>query len=384
MNQNKSIFTKEEFIDRIFKGDEETRLLAKNSSVEILKQTIPEGRDFCFYSSEDQEGFEFLYITEGKILYTQPGPERTLGPGDFISRNGQTPEQWFETQERSSLLLFSSEPIFHLMQEEIKDFKEKALKIEELEGMEDHSRNLETLSIEVGRRLGLSSRQLYNLSYAAYFHDIGKVKVPDEILQKEGPLTDEEWEIMKKHTTWGREIIEEKDFLQDAAEIVEQTHEWVDGTGYPRGLEGNETSIEARIISVADAYDAMITDRVYRDALTREEAITELRENSGTQFDEEVVDVFLDILLGKNEGENSREEVDFDMDRAHLQQRKYFLNLGEKVLSKVDVDEILTDLAKAVIETSPFQRALISLYGHSVDLENPRGTNVVHFSSAGL
>ncbi|MCF7891177.1 diguanylate cyclase [Candidatus Bipolaricaulota bacterium] len=384
MNNRKSIFSKEEFIDRIFKGAEETRLLAKEGSIEILQQTIPEGKDFCFYSTEHQEGFEFLFLIDGKIRYTDPGPERLLVPGAFISRNDRTPEQWFRTESESTLLLFSTEPVFHLMQDEIEDFKEEAIKIENLEGMENHSHNLETLSVQVGRRFGLSSRQLYNLSYAAYFHDIGKARVPDGILQKEGELTDDEWEIMKKHTTWGREIIEEKDFLQDAAEIVEQTHEWVDGTGYPRGLEGNEISIEARIISVVDAYDAMITDRVYRDALTEEEAITELRENSGTQFDEEVVDVFLDLLLGKGEEEKSGEEVDFDMDRAHLQQRKYFLNLGEKVLSKANVDEILSDLAKAVIETSPFQRALISLYSHPVNPEDPRETNVIHFSSAGL
>ena len=384
-NNDRSIYGKEHYRDRIFKGGTETKLLATNGQVEVLKQTISKDREFYVDSSEDWEEFEFLYLLEGKILHTKPGPERVLEPGAYISRNKSTEELWFRTKTDCTILWFSSEPVFHLRQKEVESFREEAEEIEDIEGMDNHSRNLERLSVQLGRRMGLSSQQLYNLHYAAFFHDIGKAKVPDEILEKQGKLTDEEWKIMKKHTLWGREMIEAKDFLAGAAEIVEQTHERVDGNGYPKGLEGNEISIESKIISVVDAYDAMRTDRVYRDALSEEEAIKELKENAGSQFDEEVVNTFLE-LIRENEPEDSSGEggMVFDLERAHLQQRKYFLNLGEKVLSKADVDQILSDLARAVVDTSPFQRAIISLYTRPVDLNNLRKTKVEKFSYAGL
>lgn len=378
--EKKPIHDKEEYIDRVFKGETETKLLASNGPLEVLKQTIPRGKEWKLYPFSDEGGFEFFYILEGQIIFTEPGPKKTLNPGDYITQDKISEELWFRTKTDSTLLWFSSKPAFKSTQEQIKSFREVAREVEEMEGMKNHSVNLERISVQIGRKIGLSSEQLYNLHYAAYFHDIGKAKVPKKVLRKEGELSEEEWEKMKNHSTWGREMLEKKDFLRKAAKIVEQHHERVDGTGYPKGLKGEEIPIEAKIISVVDAFDAMRTDRVYRDAISEEEAIKELKNNSGTQFDKEVVSAFLELL----KGEEAEQPEEFDTDRAYTQQRKFFLDLGEKVLSTTNIDDILSDLAQAVINTSPFQRSIISLYNRSIDLDNPKKARVIHFSFAGL
>ena len=377
----KLIYHRGDFIDRVFKGGSETRLLSTNGPTEVLKQTIPEGKEWKLTPFSSGEGFEFLYILKGKTLFIDPGPKRVLGPGDFISRSGHTREYWFRTKTDSTILWFSSKPSFHSIKEEIEGFRDKARRVEELEGMEHHSKNLEKYAVQLARRMDLTSKQIFNLHYAAYFHDIGKAKVPEGILKKNDRLTDEEWEIMKKHTVWGKEMLEEKDFLSDAAKIVKQSHERVDGNGYPMGLESKDISIEAKIIFVVDAYDAMVTDRAYRNAMTKSEAIAELRDNAGTQFDSDVVEAFTNLIT---ENERAKEAVPFDLSRAYLQQRKYFLDLGKKVLSEADIDEILSNLAHAVTDTSPFQRAIISLYSDRIDPDEPKKVHVRHFSFSGL
>jgi HD-GYP domain-containing protein (c-di-GMP phosphodiesterase class II) len=141
----------------------------------------------------------------------------------------------------------------------------------------------------------LSPDRLELLIYAALLHDIGKMGIPSQILKKTGPLTPEEWEEIRKHPSAGRAIIE-KTFLKNAGPIIEQHHERYDGTGYPLGLKGDEILIEARIISVVDAFDAMSSERPYRKAMTNDEIIAELRRCSGTQFDPKVVEALIDVI----------------------------------------------------------------------------------------
>ena len=139
------------------------------------------------------------------------------------------------------------------------------------------------------RMLGLRPQELQVLEYGALLHDIGKIAVPDAILRKAGPLTDEEWAIMRQHPRLGHEILFGIGFLADALPIVLHHHERFDGEGYPDGLAGEAIPIGARIFSAVDAFDAMTADRHYRRALSLDEAMGELRRNSGTQFDPEVI-----------------------------------------------------------------------------------------------
>lgn len=160
----------------------------------------------------------------------------------------------------------------------------------------EHIDRVQKLSVEIGKKVNLSEDRLEQLRYASILHDIGKIGVTDSILGKPDRLTDEEWKEMKTHPEIGEKIVSQVDQLTRAAKIIGQHQEQYDGSGYPKGLKGEEITLEARIVSVADAWDAMRTDRPYREALPKEEAVKELKENAGTQFDPEIVNVLLEII----------------------------------------------------------------------------------------
>lgn len=158
-----------------------------------------------------------------------------------------------------------------------------------------HSERVVTFSLRLGYELGLDKEALRDLELGALMHDIGKIGVPDAVLRKPAKLNDEEWEKMKLHPMHGQKILRNIAFLEGATRIVAQHHEKWDGTGYPFGLRGEDIDLGARIFSVVDAYDAMISDRVYRKGRPYEEALEELEKFAGTQFDPLVVEAFKKI-----------------------------------------------------------------------------------------
>src|SRR3954469_6945602 len=147
-----------------------------------------------------------------------------------------------------------------------------------------HSRRVQQLALAIGRELALSQAELELLGHAALFHDIGKLGIPDSILLKPSSLTDEEWEVMASHAAEGASIINRLGFLSDAVPAIRHHHERWDGGGYPDGIGGEDIPLGARIIHVADAFDSMLTTRVYRPARPAHEALDELRRMTGTQF----------------------------------------------------------------------------------------------------
>ena len=145
----------------------------------------------------------------------------------------------------------------------------------------------------MGKNLRLERESLKRLELGALFHDIGKIGIPSEILQKPGPLTDEEFKVVKAHPELGERILAPIERLADVRPIVRSCHERWDGLGYPDGRAREQIPIESRIVLVCDAFHAMVTDRPYRSALTQAEAVRRLREAAGTQFDPGVVEVFV-------------------------------------------------------------------------------------------
>jgi HD-GYP domain-containing protein (c-di-GMP phosphodiesterase class II) len=154
-----------------------------------------------------------------------------------------------------------------------------------------HTQGVLSLSLAVAEQLGLEESRIVTIESAALLHDVGKIAVPKEIINKPGPLDEEEWEIIKTHTVKGQEMLDRiGGLMRSIGSVVRSCHERYDGAGYPDGLAGEEIPIEARVIFVCDAYNAMTTDRSYRKAMSTGEAIAEVRRNAGSQFDPRVAE----------------------------------------------------------------------------------------------
>lgn len=165
------------------------------------------------------------------------------------------------------------------------------LRVRDRETLE-HSQRVVKLGLILGRTLGLGAAEIRSLKYGSLLHDIGKIGIPDSVLRKPGSLTPAEWNKMRQHPLLGVQMLRDIDFLKGASLIVGQHHERWDGQGYPFGLVGTEIDRNARIFAVADAFDAMTSDRVYHEGRSFEAAAAELNRCAGQQFDPEVVEAF--------------------------------------------------------------------------------------------
>jgi len=170
----------------------------------------------------------------------------------------------------------------------------KSLEKRELE-TEGHGERMITFSLRLAYELGLERAALRDLELGTLLHDVGKINIPDDILRKPVRLSMTEWNMMKQHPVFGHDILAGIPFLEGAARIVAEHHESWDGSGYPHGLRGEEIAIGARILAVIDAFDAMISDRVYRRARSYQAALTEIERFAGSQFDPMVVEAFRNI-----------------------------------------------------------------------------------------
>jgi hypothetical protein len=164
---------------------------------------------------------------------------------------------------------------------------------------EEHTRRVALRAVQVGEVLGLTGGRLRALATGALVHDIGKLSVPDAVLQKPGPLTDDEFELIKRHPEWGDRMLIDLGFGEDVRHLVRSHHERLDGSGYPHGMGGSLLSLDTRILAVCDVYDALISTRVYRDAWTHERAVRLLRDESGTSFDAKCVTALERVLASE-------------------------------------------------------------------------------------
>ena len=161
-----------------------------------------------------------------------------------------------------------------------------------------HADRVERLTMRLVAELGVPQDQWEHVRRGTLLHDIGKMVVPDAILQKPGPLTDDEWEVMRMHPQKARDMLGTIEFLVPALDIPYCHHERWDGTGYPQGLAGEQIPLVARIFAVVDVYDALTSNRPYRPGWTHEKAVAHIREQAGQHFDPRVAEVFLEIIDG--------------------------------------------------------------------------------------
>ncbi|QCJ44247.1 HD-GYP domain-containing protein [Bacillus sp. S3] len=167
----------------------------------------------------------------------------------------------------------------------------------------DHSQNAAWYAVEIAKKMNLPNHVIVAVHQGGLLHDIGKIGIPEHILVKPDKLTAKEYSIIKQHPVIGHEIIKHVTCFNEngVLDLVLYHHERYDGTGYPKGLMGNEIPLAARIMAIADTFDAMTSNRVYRNALSLEQALQEIKKNSGTQFDPFITDVFLSLFDNKQE-----------------------------------------------------------------------------------
>lgn len=170
----------------------------------------------------------------------------------------------------------------------------RALEIRDDE-TQGHTERVTLLAVRLGRELGMSDQDIMHLRRGSLLHDIGKMGIPDSILRKPGPLDDREWKIMKKHPEYAYELLSRIAFLRPAVDVPHSHHEWWDGSGYPQGLSGTEIPTAARIFAVADVWDALTSDRPYREAWSNEDALGQIEVEAGTHFEPKVAEVFLSL-----------------------------------------------------------------------------------------
>ncbi|MFJ7972217.1 HD domain-containing phosphohydrolase [Psychrobacillus sp. NPDC096389] len=269
-----------------------------------LYTLIPGSASWIHYTANDDDNSftERYTILSGELEVEREGEKIFLYQGDVIDTKMNPAVHTCYAKETVEMLFEMTSSFFERNFTERFIIHRDARKIQEVDGYTyHHCSRIRDYSIELWKRME-PTRNVSIVSVGSYFHDIGKLAIPLEILNKPGKLTKEEWNIIKMHTTLGAEMMKnhEVERLREAAFIVEEHHERYDGKGYPYGLAGNEISLEASIVSVVDAFDAMTTDRVYRGAMTIEEAIEEMKDGKGTQFNPRVVDEFLKMLEEKN------------------------------------------------------------------------------------
>ncbi|MCP4140633.1 MAG: HD-GYP domain-containing protein [Chloroflexi bacterium] len=159
-----------------------------------------------------------------------------------------------------------------------------------------HSQRVIEMTLYLTEKIGIPKDQMNYVRWGAILHDIGKMGIPDKILLKPAPLTDEEWKIMELHPGFAYDMLSGIPFLKPAVDIPYNHHENWDGSGYPRGLKGEEIPLTARAFSIIDTFDALTSDRVYRSAWSKEDALTYIKSKSGTKFDPDIVPIFLEII----------------------------------------------------------------------------------------
>ncbi|MCH3967133.1 MAG: HD-GYP domain-containing protein [Atopobiaceae bacterium] len=246
----------------------------------------------------DTGDFEEYYLLSGRLVLSPKGePDIVLLPGDVFTLSDLRADVVYLASEASELFCVSTGSTY---EDDVAWTSSLMPPLEDLQERDGdtlaHCERVRALVGAVAHETDFPEDEVSMLQFAARFHDIGKELVPIEILTKPGRLTDEEYKIMKDHSVWSEQIA--KPVLGDrVASILRQHHEHVDGTGYPDGLTGDQIEPAAKVIAVADAYDAMVTSRPYHKGISPEAAVVELRRCSGTQFDPEYVEALVRVLI---------------------------------------------------------------------------------------
>ncbi len=271
-------------------------LLASSSGTEVIHHTLEDGAKWVIGPTEGWNALEFIYVLSGELLWQQENGHTLIRSGEYLTMAPIKEDAFFTAKGTVTFLYVSSQPVYHHYSASVQHLMKLAVTVEEKDGYTaDHCQRIMKLSMMVGEAMGLSTKELYQLNLGSFLHDVGKIRIPDHVLNKPSSLTDEEYELVKKHTIHGGVLLRETNLpiLNEVAYIVEQHHERYNGSGYPFGLKGEEIPVPSAIVAVVDSYDAMTSVRVYSNGRSKEEALAEIKRERGRLFNPDVVDAFL-------------------------------------------------------------------------------------------
>lgn len=282
------------------------KLLAEHDNVQIMLQTVVPGAVMWLEPAEDPDMLEFFYVLSGSFtLLGDDGPVAELAEGDSFYAMGLEKCVRFSANGLVKLLYVSTRPLFNYLCNFSGDLNELAKQVEEKDKYtRGHGIRVMNYTAKLVERLHLGTKvSTENITLAALFHDVGKCFLPDTLLTKTEALTPEEYRQIMKHPIGSRRLLEPR-FGKAVAKIAESHHERADGSGYPYGLKGSDYSIEARIISVADAFDAITSKRTYNKPKPFDEAVEEL-EREAYKFDKRVLTALRELV---NTGELEKDK----------------------------------------------------------------------------
>ena len=287
---------KKGYLETVDNNSNTLSLLGRGGGIEVMKQTVQKDKLMILFPSEDADVQEFYYILHGEIELEINGQVTRLGTDDLISAKNQEEVVEITAITDVTFLSISNAMVFHSLSEDIKELRKIGERVEKKDIYTyRHSSRVSKYAVKTASKLKLDRHRMDDLFIASILHDIGKINIPEEVLNKPGKLTDAEFELIKKHSEDGAEMLR-KTAYKKLADIVEQHHERISGNGYPAGLKDEEILLEAKIIGVCDTFDAMTEDRSYRKAFTAEYAMNEIRRLSGIQYDPDVVAAFEEVL----------------------------------------------------------------------------------------
>lgn len=268
------------------------KLVIQDEDFEIFESHIHAGRSVICQPYECQDSMNVVFVLSGRLYHTNT--KSYILAGDYYAFKNLKETHHLSVEEETILLMIRKKSYYT---EQIS----KTSKVTKIIDMihkkdyytEDHCNRTGNLATKLAVYLKLSDNIIQNVLYIGKIHDVGKIGIPIEVLNKPGKLTAEEFDFIKKHSQQGHDIIMETLEDSEIAEVVLQHHEKLDGSGYPFGLKGDDISMEAKIILVADSFDAMTSDRPYRKAMNVNDAIKELRTYSGKWYEEEIVEALV-------------------------------------------------------------------------------------------
>jgi len=291
----------DEYLEKFNQNVASLSLLGRGDGTEVMLQNIKKDNNSYISPGEKPELMEFFYILKGIIEIKFNSEYKKLSKGDYIYVHELEQTVQFRTLEDTQLLYITSKPTFFSLSKSINELMEISKESQKKDMYtHDHGSRVQKYSIKIANALNLNNDKVENIAFASLFHDVGKIHIPDEILMKPDKLTEDEMNCVKEHPGSGYNMLQET-YYKQISKIVKQHHERLDGCGYPEGLKEQEIMIEAKIIGIADAFDAMTTNRPYRRAMTEDEAIEELRKDvESGKYDKKLFEILLDIIKNEN------------------------------------------------------------------------------------